>query len=135
MTSVDDDLFCHDLPSRPQPEVGKILVTGGTAYIGGRLVPELMARGYRVRVRAMVISDEHRQRWPDAEIVVADALDLDRLRTALEGICAVYYLIHALLLGREEFESKEIQAAEEKGVARIIYLGGWERFARRCRLT
>jgi uncharacterized protein YbjT (DUF2867 family) len=131
MTLVDDDFFCHDLPSRPQPEVGKILVTGGTGYIGGRLVPELMARGYRVRVMVRAISDEQKQRWPSAEIVAADALDPDRLRTALEGIHAAYYLIHSLLLGREEFESKEIQAAEnfrriaeEKGVARIIYLGG-----------
>jgi uncharacterized protein YbjT (DUF2867 family) len=77
------------------------------------------------------ISDEQKQRWPSAEIVAADALDPDRLRTALEGIHAAYYLIHSLLLGREEFESKDIQAAEnfrriaeEKGVARIIYLGG-----------
>jgi len=111
--------------------MGKILVTGATGYVGGRLVPELLARGYQVRVMVRVASDEHKQRWPDAEIAVADALDPGGLRTAMEGIRAAYYLIHSLLLGHEELESKEIQAAEnfrraaeKKGVAKIIYLGG-----------
>jgi len=44
------DLFCHDLPTKFQPDTGKILVTGASGYIGGRLVPDLMARGYSVRV-------------------------------------------------------------------------------------
>lgn len=131
MASVENDLLCHDLPSEPQPEMGKILVTGTTGYVGGRLTPELLARGYRVRVMVRAAWDEYEQRWPGAEIVVADALDPDSLRKALEGIHTAYYLIHSLLLGQEELESKEIQAAEnfrraaeEKGLARIIYLGG-----------
>jgi uncharacterized protein YbjT (DUF2867 family) len=130
MLPADRSLLCHDLPSKPRPEIGKILVTGATGYIGGRLVPELLARGYRVRIMVRAASDEYRNRWPDAEIVVADALDAGSLRRALEGICASYYLIHSLLLGYKEFESREIfaarnfrQAAEAEGVARIIYLG------------
>ncbi len=127
----DDDRFCRDLPSTPRPEIGRILVTGATGYIGGRLVPELLARGYRVRVMVRAASPEHRQRWPEAEIVVADALNLGSLRTALEGIHTAYYLIHSLHLGRKEFESADIQAAvnfrdaaQEKQLERIIYLGG-----------
>ncbi|MCJ7597000.1 MAG: SDR family oxidoreductase [Desulfobacterales bacterium] len=125
------DLFCDDLPSRPRPEIGKVLVTGATGYIGGRLVPELLARGYDVRVMVRADSREYRERWPDAEIVVADALDLDALRRALEGIDSAFYLIHSMLFGRQRFESLDIQAAsnfrkaaEEKNVRRIIYLGG-----------
>ena len=130
MLPVDSSLLCHDLPSRPQPEMGKILVTGATGYIGGRLVPELLARGYQVRVLVRAASEEHQDRWPGAEIVVADALNADSLRGALQGIHAAYYLIHSLLLGHKEFESKETlaaenfrRAAEAEGVARIIYLG------------
>lgn len=125
------DLFCHDLPSRPQPEIGKILVTGATGYIGGRLVPELLARGYHVKVMVRAASPEHEDRWPDAEIVVADSLELDSLKKALEEVHTAYYLIHSLLLGRKKFESAEVraavnfrEAAEEKKLKRIIYLGG-----------
>ena len=77
-----EDLFCHDLVTDPQPGLGRILVTGATGYIGGRLVPELLARGYRVRVMVRSASPEHAERWPDAEIVVADAHDLDSVRRA-----------------------------------------------------
>jgi uncharacterized protein YbjT (DUF2867 family) len=127
----DSDLFCHDLGTRPQPGLGTILVTGATGYIGGRLVPELLARGYRVRIMVRAASRQFTERWPDVEIVVADALDIDGVREAVDGVHAVYYLIHSLLLGPKRFESVDIQAArnlrqaaEEKNVNRIIYLGG-----------
>ncbi|RPJ37304.1 MAG: SDR family oxidoreductase [Planctomycetaceae bacterium] len=130
MPPIDSSLLCHDLPSKHQPEIGTNLVTGATGYIGGRLVPELLARGYKVRVMARAVSDDLKDRWPGVEIVVADALNAESLRKALEGIHAAYYLIHSLLCGPEEFEAKEIQAAENfrnaakaEGVARIIYLG------------
>lgn len=127
----NEDLFCHDLPSNPQPEIGKVLVTGATGYIGGRLVPELLSRGYRVRVMVRAISPEQRELWPEAEIVAADALEIESLKVAVEGIHTAYYLIHSLLLGKKRFEAADIRAAinfrkaaEYQEVKRIIYLGG-----------
>jgi len=126
-----DSLFCHDLPSLPLPEMGKILVTGASGYIGGRLVPELLARGYQLRVMVRASSPGYRELWPDVEIVAADALDLNQLRAALKDIDTAYYLIHSLLLGHSEFAAADIQAAvnfriaaEENRINRIIYLGG-----------
>lgn len=125
------DLFCNDLPSEFQPHIGKILVTGASGYIGGRLVPELLARGYKVRIMVRGISPEYSALWPDAEVAVADARDIDRLRIAFKDIDTAYYLIHSLRLGPKEFASADIQAArnfrqaaQELKIRRIIYLGG-----------
>lgn len=126
-----EELFCHDLPSAPLAGMGKILVTGASGYIGGRLVPELRARGYKVRVMVRAPSPEYQELWPDVEIVAADALESDQLKIALKDIDTAYYLIHSLLLGRKEFVAADIQAAvnfriaaQENHIKRIIYLGG-----------
>ena len=131
MPPDDRDYFCDDLPSRPIPGLGKILVTGATGYIGGLLVTELQHRGYSVRLLIRRITPAHRMRWPDVEIVEGDSLDLGSLRGAFQGVHTAYYLIHSLLLSPNQFPKAETDAAnnfrvaaEEQGIERIIYLGG-----------
>ena len=127
----EESLFCRDLTTTPTPEIGTVLVTGASGYIGGRLVPELLARGYKVRVMARAASAGDLERWPQAEIVAADALDRASLEGALHNVHTAYYLIHSLVLGPREFAAADIraarnfrEAAQEAGVKRIIYLGG-----------
>lgn len=126
-----DSIFCDDLPTAPDPELGTVLVTGSTGYIGGRLVPELVARGYRVRVMVRARSSECDERFPGAEICCADALDRASVERALDHVHTAYYLIHSMLLGPGEFAAADVEAAvnfrraaEKQGVERIIYLGG-----------
>ena len=125
------DLFCADLPTIFSPAIGRILVTGASGYIGGRLVPELLARGYKVRTMVRTDFHEYHTAWPNAEIVVADALKIDSLKKALNGIDTAYYLIHSLRLGPRRFAAADIdaarnfrKAAEDNKIKRIIYLGG-----------
>lgn len=123
------DRYCYDLPTQPATE-NKILVTGSTGYIGGELIPELVARGYQIRVMVRSFLPEYKERWPSVEIVIADVLDYSQLKKALEGIHCAYYLIHFLHF-TNKFKEIDTQAArnfrkaaEENNLKRIIYLGG-----------
>ena len=98
------DLFCGDLPSKIRTDMGTVLVTGASGYVGGRLVPELLARGYQVRAMVRGDAPQYQERWPQAQIVLADALKRDELRKALEGIDTAYYLMHSLMRGPKEFD-------------------------------
>ncbi|MDZ8119676.1 SDR family oxidoreductase [Pontiella agarivorans] len=131
MVITQDELVCMDLPTPFDENLGTVLVAGATGYIGGRLVPELIARGYTVRVMVRAESPEHSERWPEAEVVVADALVEEELSAALKDVDVAYYLIHSMLVGPRRFQDADTHAAhnfrvaaEAQGVKRIIYLGG-----------
>ncbi|MFP5371963.1 MAG: NAD(P)H-binding protein, partial [Actinomycetes bacterium] len=109
------------------------LVTGATGYIGGRLVPALLAEGYRVRVMTRSPERVRDQPWAGAvEVVRADADDAEQVAAAVAGTDVVYYLIHALGSGSsfEEVDRRTARimarAVREAGVGRLVYLGGLE---------
>jgi uncharacterized protein YbjT (DUF2867 family) len=116
-------------PTAPTRQLA--LVTGPTGYIGGRLVPELLAAGFRVRVMARQPRNLADRDWHDqVEIVQGDAADSDSLKQALGGVGVAYYLIHSLGSGAEfqYLDRTNAQnfaaAARACGVSRIVYLGG-----------
>ncbi len=107
-----------------------VLVTGVTGYIGGRLVPRLIEKGYNVRCMARDINRVI-GRWENAEVVYGDVTKFDSIDTVLKDVDVAYYLIHSMSAGEKEFADIDLKAAEnfskrarEHGVKRIIYLGG-----------
>jgi uncharacterized protein YbjT (DUF2867 family) len=109
----------------------RVLVTGATGYIGGRLVPELLSAGYEVRVLARHPERLAGRSWRSRiEVVAGDASDPAAVAKALADVEVAYYLIHAIGAGRR-FDVQDRRtaltfgaAAREAGVGRIVYLGG-----------
>ncbi|KPJ77537.1 MAG: NAD-dependent epimerase [Gemmatimonas sp. SG8_23] len=108
----------------------KVLVTGATGYVGGRLMRRLLAR--RDLDLRVLVRDAERARgrgWPEGvEIVEGDLMDVASLRDALEGVDVAYYLVHSMH-GGDDFAEADRRAARNfvqagQGLRQVIYLGG-----------
>jgi len=120
------------MPNEILPSRGRlVLVTGATGYIGGRLIPELLAAGFRVRVMARQPRHLADREWFDqVEIVYGDAAFQESLNSALADVEVAYYLIHSMGAGAAFASLDRINAenfalaAKTNSVSRIVYLGG-----------
>jgi UDP-glucose 4-epimerase len=68
----------------------KVLVTGGSGFIGSHVVDRLQARGLEPRIFDLVPSPHHRA--GDVDTVLGDLCDPDAVRDALQGCDAVIHL-------------------------------------------
>lgn len=108
----------------------RILLTGATGYIGGRLLKKLKENGHKVRCIARRPEMLTGRLGNAIQAVAGDLLLPETLAAALDDVEAVYYLVHSMG-ARSGFEEKDRQAAHNlgqaalrAGVKRIIYLGG-----------
>ncbi|MDQ2846975.1 MAG: SDR family oxidoreductase [Actinomycetota bacterium] len=109
----------------------RALVTGVTGYIGARLVPELLAAGWQVRVLSRDAAKLAGRPWlDDVEVVEGDATKRDELTAAMADVDVAYYLLHSMD-GAADFAERDREMAQsfsdvaaESGVDRVAYLGG-----------
>ena len=108
-----------------------ILVTGSTGYVGGRLVPKLLEKGYSVRVLVRNAERLKNRSWySKVEIFSGDVLDISSLKNLFVDIDLAYYLIHSMS-DTNDFDQSDIKAAQnfcsaakKSNLKKIIYLGG-----------
>ncbi len=108
----------------------RILLTGATGYVGGRLLKQLENEGYTVRCFTRRASALRSRVLEKTQVFEGDVLDEASLMRALEGVHVAYYLVHSMGVNTH-FEAQDRKAAQlfastafSSGVYRIIYLGG-----------
>jgi dihydroflavonol-4-reductase len=109
----------------------RVLVTGGTGFVGGLLLTRLVAEGRQVR--ALIRRPADREQLPDprVELALGDLRDEDSLARAADGCAVVYHLAGMnqlclpdpapLYLVNVEGTRRMLQAARRAGVRRVVH--------------
>lgn len=120
--------------SSAKTDRGRVLLTGATGYIGGRLARHLLEAGYRVRCVVRSPRKLASRPWADdprLEVVELSLEDVEALAQAMRGCKAGYYLVHSMQAAGAAYAQQDrtlakafADAAQDAKLQRIIYLGG-----------
>ena len=116
--------------SGPAEPGGRILLTGASGYIGGRLLARLEQESRSVRCLVRRPEFLRPRVGPGTEVVGGDLTRPETLPAAMQDVSTAYYLVHSMA-SEGSFRQQDRLAAEafaaaarRAGVKSIIYLGG-----------
>ena len=110
----------------------EVFLTGGSGFIGGRLITRLRADGHAVRALARSTAAAERVRRLGAEPLLGDLADVGAMRAGATGCELAFHA--AAMLGdwgkREDFErgnvegtANTLRACADAGVRRFVHVG------------
>ncbi len=111
-----------------------VAVVGATGYVGARLVPLLLRKGYKVRAIARSydkLNNRAFARDGQVELISCDVTNCQLLTEALRDVDVVYYFVHSMGPNAKDFATTDrlaaanmVESSKQAKVKRIIYLGG-----------
>lgn len=107
--------------STANPPPGRVLVTGGTGFLGAYIIKELISKGYSVRAirrKASLPSFIDPAILQKAEWVEGDVLDVVSLEDALQGIDMVIH--SAAVVSFLKNERKQMYQVNVDGTANVV---------------
>jgi len=106
-------------PTLPVPKVRRVLVLGGAGHIGSHLIPELLSRGYKVRILDAFLFGEKGvaklRGNPEVEIIHGDIRDVTAVVGAMKDCSSVIHL--AAIVGDPACEVDRLLTIEINRVA------------------
>lgn len=110
----------------------KVLLTGANGYVGKRLLPVLVDKGYHVvcSVRDKKRFNPPAQLASSIEVVEADLLDSASLNNIPKDIDGAFYLVHSMS-NSDNYKELELKSAknfttalDKTNAKHVVYLGG-----------
>ena len=121
---------CGYPPGYTRPIAARVLVTGATGFVGGRLAGAFRRSGTGVRCLVRDRSRAEQLAREGHELREGDVSESRSLEGVGTGIDVAYYLIHGMAGGKDFAERERDGArnfarmAKAEGVGRVVYLGG-----------